>query len=301
MPSGSPSGTPLALALAATLVACSSAAPASQDADAMTDARPALSADVASEAAASEASDAPSLDTSDAPDGIDADVDGGEASDAWRTLFDGTSLAAWQRYLGKPSAAEPPLGLENDPKGVFSIVTVDGEPAIRISGEVWGALISKETFCDFHLRAEYEWGSTIGPSLGFRDSGVMYMSTGPLGAVNAGGPALSNPIGSGAYLVSVEYQITPSDVGDLVTLGPIAFTSLGRVAPVERPGWNHLEIIMKNGVATHLHEGVEVARGQGFTITWPGEAPAAIGCGTLQLESEGSEIFFRHLEIQVPP
>jgi hypothetical protein len=229
-------------------------------------------------------------------------ADGADGAQTWRSLFDGLSLAGWDRYLGEPAPGQDPLGLENDPQGVYSVVSVDGAPAIRISGEVWGALISRETFCDFHLRGQYKWGSLIGPSLGFRDSGLMYLSTGPLGAVNAGGPALSDPIGSGAYMVSVEYQISPTDVGAIAALGPIALTLLDRTVPAERADdWNDVDVVMSGGVVTHLLNGVEVARGQGFVLQWPGQPDAPLGCGKLQIESEGSEIFFRGLEIRTPP
>jgi hypothetical protein len=142
-------------------------------------------------------------DVAEAPRVTDAPIEAAadESPDgAWHPLFDGRSLAAWDRYLGKPSASEPPLGLDDDPRDVFSIVTLDGAPAIRVSGEVWGALISKETFCDFHLRAQYKWGARVWPPLDVRDSGLMYLSTGPLGAVDGGGPALSDPAGSGAFM-----------------------------------------------------------------------------------------------------
>jgi Domain of Unknown Function (DUF1080) len=251
---------------------------------------------------ATDGADAARSDGGDAPTEIDARDAADETAAPWRSLFDGNTLAAWDRYLGKPSASEAPLGLDDDPLGVFSIVALDGGAAIRVSGEVWGALISKETFCDFHLRAQYKWGALLWPPLDTRDSGLMYLSTGPLGAVNAGGPALSDPAGSGAFLVSIEYQIAPSDVGDLVALGPIAFTSLGRVVPAERADdWNDVDIVVRGGVATHTFNGVEVARAQGFVLDWSGAAPTTLGCGKLQLQSEGAEIFFRGVEIETPP
>ena len=52
----------------------------------------------------------------------------------WLPLLDGRDLADWDTWLGKP------YGLNSDSKGVFSVVPVDGAPAIRISGEIYGAL-----------------------------------------------------------------------------------------------------------------------------------------------------------------
>jgi hypothetical protein len=288
----------LALATALALSACGGSTPA-------TGCGPSDSGQTSDAAdGGAEVADAPSEAAGDG--GLDASHGGADAGDAapdggpW-SLFDGTSLAAWQSYLGPPSAGATPLGLDDDPRGVFSVVTVDGAPAIRVSGEVWGALISRDTFCNFRWRAEYKWGQRIWPGLGFRDSGLMYLSTGPLGAVNAGGPTLSSPAGTGAYMVSVEFQITPSDVGSMPALGPIAVTPLARTGQPERDGWNQVEIVMQGGVATHIFNGVEVARGQGFVLDWPGQAAMPLSCGKLQIESEGSEIYFRKLEIEPLP
>jgi hypothetical protein len=212
-------------------------------------------------------------------------------------LFDGVDFSGWDRYLGKPSDAEPALGIDNDPRGVYSIVTLDGEPAIRISGEVWGALISKEELGDFHLRAEYRWGSVTWPPLNFFDSGIMYLSTGPLGAVNAGGPALSDPIGSGAFMVSMEYQVLPRDVGGCYSLGPIGFREEPRIAGSERDAWNVIEIVFRSGNAQHFLNGELVGGGSDFRLQWPGEPETSLRRGKLQIQSEGAEIYYRHIEL----
>ena len=80
----------------------------------------------------------------------------------------------------------------------------------------------------------------------FIDSGVMIHSTGPYGAVNAGGDALSNPIGSGAFMVSVEYQVASGDVGGLYNLGPISKTDSARagVASIAND-WNQVKIVVQ--------------------------------------------------------
>lgn len=213
-------------------------------------------------------------------------------------LFNGVDFGGWDRYLGKPSEAEPPLGLENDPRGVYSVVMLDGEPAIRISGEVWGALISQQELGEFHLRAEYRWGTRTWPPLGILDSGIMYLSTGPLGAVNAGGPELSSPIGSGAFMVSMEYQVLPADIGGCYALGPISFQSDSRITPAERPGeWNQIEIRYRSGEVRHFHNGEQVAHASDFQLEWPGEPATLLQRGKLQIQSEGAEIYYRRIEL----
>jgi hypothetical protein len=213
-------------------------------------------------------------------------------------LFNGVDFTGWDRYLGKPSADEAPLGIDDDPRGVYSVVMLDGEPAIRISGEIWGALISRQSLGDFHLRAEYKWGSVTWPPLRILDSGIMYLSTGPLGAVNAGGPALSEPIGSGAFMVSMEYQVLPRDIGGCYALGPIAFQAAPRAPASERAGdWNQIDIVFQSGVAQHFLNGQLVAGGSDFRLEWPGEPVASLERGKLQIQSEGAEIYYRRLAL----
>ena len=217
------------------------------------------------------------------------------ASEPSYSLFNGVDFTGWDRYLGKPSDAEPPLGVDNDPRAVYSVVTLEGEAAIRISGEVWGSLISQRQFCNFRLRAQFKWGTSVWT---IKDSGIMFLSGGPLGAVNAGGDPLSDPIGSGAFMVSTEYQIAPGDVGSLYNLGPIAFASaLHSVEPEQPEDWNQVEISLRADQASLLLNGHEVSHASGFVLNWPNQPPSALRCGLLQLQSEGAEIFFRRLEI----
>lgn len=227
----------------------------------------------------------------------------GEAGGAGEEMpINGVDLTVWDRYLGKPTSGEPALGIDNDPRGVYSIVTLDGEPAIRISGELWGSLISKREFCNFRLRGEFKWGSRVWPPLNARDSGIMFLSTGPLGAVNAGGNALSDPIGSGSFMVAAEYQIAAGDVGSLYNLGPIAFIRENSGEHQELPElWNTIEISLVDDQARLSLNGQETLLASSFVLDWPGASPSALRCGKLQLQSEGAEIFFRRLEIRALP
>jgi hypothetical protein len=129
----------------------------------------------------------------------------------------------------------------------------------------------------------------------------MILSSGPLGAVNAGGSALSDPIGSGGFMVSVEYQIAAGDVGSLYNLGPIAFSTSHMNRPELAGVWNQVEIIHQGDVAVSLLNGEQVTRASDFRLDWPGQPESVLACGQLQLQSEGAEIFFRHVELQALP
>lgn len=96
-------------------------------------------------------------------------------------LFNGKDLAGFHTYLGLPHGKHRPLGLDNDPDGVFS-VTKDG--LIRISGEVNGALETADEYENYHLSVEYRWGERRWPPRedAERISGVVVHCTGPEGS-----------------------------------------------------------------------------------------------------------------------
>lgn len=68
----------------------------------------------------------------------------------WIKLFNGKDLAGWDTYLGPPlnnagkKLGETPVGLNNDPNHVFSIVKDGAEKVIRISGQEWGGISTKK-------------------------------------------------------------------------------------------------------------------------------------------------------------
>ncbi len=241
-------------------------------------------------------SDAGSTDagSSDAGNSDGGNPDAGVPDGGWQSLFDGVSLTGWTKYLGIPSDGGTPLGVDNDPRGVFSVATIDGEPAIHISGEVWGALVSAQEYGAFDLHAEYKWGTN---HHGLIDSGLMYLTTGPYGAVNAGGDALSNPIGSGAFQVSMEYQVAPGDVGSVYNLGPIQHARGGRSAVAELTGWNVIDLEVRTSSAAHFLNGAAVQSATGFELAWPGQPVVTHTRGRLQLQSEGGDIYFRRIRI----
>ena len=78
-------------------------------------------------------------------------ADQSDAASGWKPLFNSKDLTGWDKYLGPPGGDSTPLGLNNDPHGVFTVVEVDGVPAIRISGEIFGAITTKEEFDNFHI------------------------------------------------------------------------------------------------------------------------------------------------------
>ncbi|MCU1292694.1 MAG: hypothetical protein JWP08_1544, partial [Bryobacterales bacterium] len=87
-------------------------------------------------------------------------------------LFNGKNLDGWYTWLQEDKY--------QDPKRVFRVQ----EGTIKVSGEEWGGLTSKDSYRDYHLTLEWKWG---GPNLGkraghARDSGILVHGTGEDGA-----------------------------------------------------------------------------------------------------------------------
>ncbi len=120
-------------------------------------------------------------------------------------LFDGTSLANFDTWLVDHHGT--------DPAGVFTVVnSVDGAPAIRISGRFFGGLITKQSYRDYRLIVEYRWGGpTWAPrATAARDSGLLLHAQGR--------PGSSSPDFNGPWLRSLEFQIIEGGVGDILVL-----------------------------------------------------------------------------------
>ena len=92
-----------------------------------------------------------------------------------------------------------------DPRGVFTVK--DGQ--LHISGDGFGAIITKEDFRDYHLVLEFKWGPRTWQSRKDRtkDSGLLVHSYGPDG--NYGN----------IWMTSIEAQIIEGGTGDFIVVG----------------------------------------------------------------------------------
>ena len=266
------------------------------------------------------------------------------AEPAWRPLFNGKDLTGWETYLGKPNATSnvpdlkrdekgaylEPIGVNRDPLNNFTVVNVDGRPAIRISGEGFGVMTTKENFGNYRLRLQFKWGAKKWPprELAVRDSGLLYHVHGE--------PARS----SGVWPASVELQIQEHDCGDLYAIitqitvpakeeagpngrtlyhydpagKPIDFKQekpIGnrciRLEDAEKPSgeWNMIELICVGGDSIHIVNGKVVMRLKNAQQQDAAGAWSPLSSGHISLQTEGAEIFYRDVELQpitaVPP
>lgn len=101
-----------------------------------------------------------------------------------------------------------------DPDHVFTVVDqVDGAPAIRISGQHWGGLVTKDNYANYRLVVEFRWGPvTWAPRANnTRDSGILLHCQGEDGNT---AKDFSSP-----WLRGVEYQIIEGGTGDIILVG----------------------------------------------------------------------------------
>src|SRR3954468_12715856 len=151
------------------------------------------------------------------------------AENGWTSLWNGRDLSEWSTWIRTPEptsnvpglAKKPdgkyaePIGANRDPLHVFSVVQLDGRAAIRISGEAFGELRSKQSLENYHLRLQFRWGAKKWPPRDKpetpRDSGLLYHVHAAPGAEGR------------VWARSTELQIQEHDVGDLYSVGSIVF------------------------------------------------------------------------------
>ena len=112
-------------------------------------------------------------------------------------LFNGKNLDGWYTWLRE--------NRYEDPKKVF---TAQGG-VLRISGEEWGGVATKQNYRDYHLIVEWKWGGkTWEPRLNnTRDGGILVHAVGDDGMYNK------------TWLESIESQIIEGGTGDVILVG----------------------------------------------------------------------------------
>ena len=240
-------------------------------------------------------------------------------------LFNGKDLSGWDTYIGPPlddsgkKISDIPVGLNNDPNHVFTIVNDAGENVIRISGENWGGLSTKSEYSDFHLQLMFKWGTLKwGQKKNKkRDSGLLYFCVGPHGA------------DYGAWMRSQEFQIEEGNCGDYWGVAggtediPVikksnseyvydrsgqltTFSATGSVGrhcikqgDAEKPSgqWNTLDLYCHGDTSVHIINGKVM-----MVLYHSGQADSGkispLVKGKLQIQSEGAEVFYKNIMIE---
>ena len=148
----------------------------------------------------------------------------------WVPLLD-KDLSQWETYLGfrvkngyhgeapVDEAGKPvqPIGLNRNESRVFSVDVVQGEPVLRISGEIYGCVFTRQEYENYHLKLKVKWGELKWEPRKdkLKDSGICYHSIGNYGADYWR-----------AWMLSQEFQIMQGHVGDYWNIGVLKVSYL---------------------------------------------------------------------------
>ena len=243
----------------------------------------------------------------------------------WGALFNGKNLDGWFSYIGPPlddagkKLSDIPVGLNNDPNHVFTVVELEGKKVIRISGENWGCIYTPAEYSNFHLRLLFKWGKlSWGQKKGKKkDSGVLYFSVGDNGA------------DYGAWMRSQEFQVEEGNCGDYWGVAgamediPVTkrsdseyvykpsgemktFSSKSDVGrhcikqgDAENPAgeWNTLDLYCYGDTSVHVMNG-KVMMVLYHSAQFGTEHATPLVNGKLQIQSEGAEIFYKDITVE---
>lgn len=258
---------------------------------------------------------------------------GNEKND-WTNLLD-ENLSQWDNYLsyrhiegynGDQPKDElgnfiPPIGVNKDQYGVFSIVEENNEQILRISGEIYGCISTKKEYKNYHLRLKVKWGDKVYPPRenNLKDSGILYHSIGANGAEYWR-----------SWMQSQEFQIMQGHIGDFwsqvnsaidirayppesvmssVADKSQAFLPIGfgeeipsycmRSANYENPHgeWNTLDLICFEDKSIHIVNGQIVMILRNSRYVKDGQK-ISMQKGKIQIQSEAAEVFFKDIEIR---
>lgn len=252
----------------------------------------------------------------------------------WTPLLD-IQLSHWDTYLSyrfedgyKGSVPKDsngneisPIGLNKDDYGVFTVVAEENEPVLKVSGEIYGCVVTKKEYDNYHFRLKVKWGNKKYPPREklLKDSGIMYHSVGPFGKDYWR-----------SWMLSQEFQVMEGHIGDFWSqqsseidiraylpegiMNPVAdesqpFLPLGsgseyggfcmRSANFEKKEgeWNTLDLICYEGKSLHIVNGHVVMILQNSRFSKDGET-TPLKKGKIQLQSEASEVFYKDIEIR---
>jgi hypothetical protein len=243
-------------------------------------------------------------------------------------LFNGKDVADLSRFYTWLGA----FGKDKDPNRVFTVVDqVDGARAIRVSGENWGGIETRESYANYKLVLEFRWGGVTWGSRKdrARNSGILLHCQGEDGNYKQDF--------TGDWVSSVEYEILEGRMGDIILVGGFVRGSAEKILPrlvmtqtIERiwdpngtpkefkPGMGHLhwsgwDQNWKDVLGFRGPRDLDKPLGQWNLVEVVAEGDHLVyffngvkvmeatkvwpASGRLLFQSEGAEIFFRRIEL----
>lgn len=253
----------------------------------------------------------------------------------WENLID-PELTKWDNFLsfkhklgydGSPPKNNEgeliqPIGFNKSGYDVFTVIKDNNESIIRISGEYYGALVSKKEYQNYHLQLKFKWGDKKWEPRKklLKDTGILYHSIGPMGAEHWR-----------TWMLSQEFQIMEGHTGDYwnqstsaidiraytpeYLMNPMAHESqdylhIGENGPFknyclrsnnyEKPHgeWNTLDLYCFEGKSLHVvNDNVVMILKNSRYLNDSGEF-VELKKGKIQLQSEAAEVFFKDIKIR---
>ncbi|MBF9251879.1 DUF1080 domain-containing protein [Pontibacter sp. 172403-2] len=252
----------------------------------------------------------------------------------WVSLLD-KDLSQWEMYLsyrhkdgykgelprdadGKISA---PIGYNRNENNVFSVVEEDGEPVLKISGEIYGCVFTKQAYENYHLKLKVKWGDKKWEPRTdkLKDSGVLYHSVGENGVdywrswmlsqefqimeghMGDYWPQASSAIDVRAYIpegdmntvASARQPFLPLGAGSAI--GSFCLRSEERESP--QGEWTEIELICFKDKSLHIVNGQVVMVLQNSRYLKDGQ-PVPLTKGKIQLQSEAAEVYYKDIKIK---
>ncbi|SFZ91857.1 protein of unknown function [Flaviramulus basaltis] len=253
----------------------------------------------------------------------------------WENLID-NNLTNWDTYLsfkhqlGYDGTAPKnenddliaPVGLNDSTYHVFNVIKDGEELNIKVTGEYYGALISKKEYENYHLQLKYKWGNKKWDPRKdlLKDSGILYHSIGPMGAEYWR-----------SWMLSQEFQIMEGHTGDYWSqatsaidiraytpeykINPMAnetqdYIPLGEGSPYENyclrsndyenlhDEWNTLDLYCFENKSLHMVNGKVVMILKNSRYLNDNGEFVPLTKGKIQIQSEAAEVFYKDIRIR---
>lgn len=236
------------------------------------------------------------------------------SSNAQKSLFNGKNLKNWDIFLGSPITGFEELAKKATPASTYSIVELDGQKMIHVSGDINASLATRAEYSNYHLRLEFKWGEKV---YGKRNSGLLYHSFGPFG------------VAFGTWMATIEHQLMHDNLGDTYLMAntycetkvvksddgksfsyspegqSTSFSESdngrsvkkGKNAENELGQWNTVDLYCFGQTSVHVVNGQVVMINTNCSKIENG-LKLPLTKGKIQIQSEGGEFFIRKIEIE---
>ncbi|HVG40405.1 MAG TPA: DUF1080 domain-containing protein [Chitinophagaceae bacterium] len=252
---------------------------------------------------------------------------------AWTNLLD-KNLSNWETYLSYRHTTSYNGSLPKDASGqmiepigynkeqtVFTVIEEKGEPVLKVSGEVYGCVFTKEEYQNYHLKLKVRWGNNkhVPRMTKLKDSGILYHSIGKSGVDYWR-----------AWMLSQEFQIMEGHMGDYWNIANSAIDiraflpegKMNSIANKEQPflpfgsgsgegfcmrsenkenavgEWTDIELVCYEGKSLHIVNGSVVMVLQNSRYMENGKA-VPLTKGKIQLQSEAAEVYYKNIQIKI--